>query len=192
MANRSKWQLGNINPQFAAACARAETEQNEITRLHGLTDIWLANEILKLARQARACSSYPYNEDVRELAPVSAWHLTYEARLVWGVIPELARRIGVVKLATNEIDWEIRELSDYELRLRVGYCIQNVGPSLNPGWKMITRELVNGNPIAMAADRLLPGRVGDRDDPITRNISEVARNRGVAYRGVWQPSLMDY
>jgi hypothetical protein len=33
-------------------------------------------------------------------------------------VPDVARRLGIVKLTTQEIDWEIRELSDYELRVR--------------------------------------------------------------------------
>ncbi|MBY0242144.1 MAG: hypothetical protein K2X55_22815 [Burkholderiaceae bacterium] len=104
-------------------------------------------------------------------------------------MPELARRLGVVKLTTNEIDWEIREMSDYELRVRAGHTLKNIGYTILPGWRMLTRDIGNGNMIVYGVDRLCPGRMGDRDDPIVRNLTELAACRRLPYEGIWTPAL---
>jgi hypothetical protein len=157
-----------------------EAERAELKRLYGLTSQWLAHALLKLARQAQAATpQYSPHE-----AP------TYNSRLIWGIVPELARRLGTVKLTLEEIDWEIRELSDYELRLRIGYTLANVGHETLPGWSLLSAEVVNGNPVVFGIDRLCPGKVEDRDDPVVRRSLEICRYRGCAYTGVWTPDFL--
>ena len=160
---------------------RAEIAQDnaELERLYGLTNQWLASALLKLARQAQASTPQYRPEDP-----------TYNSRLVWGIVPELARRLGTVKLVLGEIDWEIRELSNYDLRLRIGITLANVGTEAHlPGWKMLSKEAVNGNPVVFGIDRLCPGNVTDLDDRLVRRAQEVARYRGVKYSGVWTPEF---
>jgi hypothetical protein len=165
-------------PLSADARARIEHDRREALRLYGLTNPWLASALLNAARQAQAASPH--------LKPDEC---TYEARLIWGVVPELARRLGVVKLTTNEIDWQIRELSDYNLRLRAGYTLRNIAYSTRPGWRELSRDIGNGNMVIYAVDRLCPGRLDDRDDPIVRNLSELAACRERPYSGVWTPAM---
>lgn len=160
------------------ARARIEHDRREALRLYGLGNVWLAAALLAAARQAQAAAP--------DRAPDEC---TYDARLIWGIVPELARRLGIVKLTTNEIDWEIRELSDYELRVRAGYTLKNIGDSTLPGWRMLTREIGNGNMVVYALDRLCPGRLGDREDPIVRNLTELAACRRRPYDGVWTPDI---
>lgn len=160
------------------ARARLEQDRREALRLYGLGNAWLAAAMLAAAREAQAAAPYWAPGD-----------LTYDARLIWDIVPELARRLGVVKLTTNEIDWEIRELSDYDLRLRAGYTLKNIGYSTLPGWRQLTRDIGNGNMVVYAADRLCPGRMGDRDDPIVRNLTELAACRGRPYDGIWTPVM---
>lgn len=158
--------------------AAIERERAEALRLYRLTDTWLANALLKLARDAQRVS--------REYRPEDN---TYNARLIYGIVPELARRLGPVKLVMPEIDWEIRELNAYELRERAGHCILNIQDNDMPGWVMLTREISNGNPVVYAMDRLCPGVVGDKDDPVTRRITEIAGYRKTPYSGVWTPEV---
>lgn len=158
--------------------ARLDQDRREALRLYGLGNAWLAAALLAAAREAQAAAPYWVPGD-----------LTYDARLIWGVVPELARRLGVVKLTTNEIDWEIRELSDYDLRVRAGHTLKNISYSTLPGWRQLSRDIGNGNLVVYAADRLCPGRMGDRDDPIVRNLTELAACRGRPYDGIWTPAM---
>lgn len=104
------------------ARARLEHERREALRLYGLGNAWLAAALLAAAREAQATTP--------NLKPGDC---TYGARLIWGIVPELARRLGVVKLTTNEIDWEIRPLSDYGLRLRAGHALKTSAPPTSQG-----------------------------------------------------------
>ena len=155
-------------------------ERAEVIRLYGLTNEWLAHALLKIARQAQVSSP----EYGLEHSP------TYNSRLIWGIIPELARRLGTVKLKVEEIDWEIRELSDYELRIRIGNTLQNIGVVTSKGWDLLGRETVHGNPVAIGIDRLCPGDLNDHYDTIVRRALELSRYRKKSYRGVWTPEFV--
>jgi hypothetical protein len=169
---------GFVFPLSDAARGRMERDRREALRLYGLGNAWLAREILGAARAAQAAAPHRTPDE-----------RTYEARLIWGILPELARRLGVVRLTTNEIDWEIRELSDYDLRVRTGYTLKNIGYTILPGWLQLTRDIGNGNMVVYALDRLCPGRMGDNDDPIVRNLTELASCRRRPYNGVWTPEM---
>lgn len=169
----------NLDPELRA---RIEHDRRESRRLYALTDTWLAHAILALARQAQGNAPEHAIENGD----------TYNSRLIWGIVPELARRLGPVKLTTQEIDWEIRALNDHELRIRTGHTIGNIAFCVRPGWRMLTREPIHGNPLVMAVDRLAPGRLDDRDDPIMRRLVEIARNRGAPFDGIWMPAVDDF
>lgn len=158
---------------------RMDAERAELARLYRLHDAWLAKALLQLARAAQAASP--------EMTPDRG---TYDSTLIWGIVPEIARRLGVIKLTTNEIDWEIRELSDYELRVTTGHALRNIGWKMDAGWNMLTREACNGNPVVFAVDRLCPGRMGDANDPLAITLASIASARGTAYEGVWTPAIM--
>jgi hypothetical protein len=167
----------NLSPVQIDELERVRTETR---RLYGLTDTWLANAVLKLVRQAQKAAPALQPEDN-----------TYPARYVYGLVPELVRRLGGVRLDPKEVDWEIRELSDYELRQCTGNCILHLEQWNLPGWDMLTREVANGNPVTFAMDRLRPGTLGDRQDPVTRRIEEIAGYRKKPYNGVWTLELLD-
>lgn len=166
----------------AQLIAQLESDRNELVRLYGLTNEWLAHALLKLARLAQKATP--------EYSPHD--YPTYNSRLIWGIVPELARRLGTVRLKLEEIDWEIRELSDYDLRLRIGNTLGNVGHITAPGWNMLSAETVNGNPVVFAIDRLCAGKVDDRNDPIVRLATEIGRYRGCPYSGVWTPEFLTH
>lgn len=158
--------------------ARLDRRQAEVTRMYGLTTPWLASAILKLGRNLRAELAIPLDDS------------TYDSSLVWGIIPELVRRLGPVKLDTAEIDWTVRDLSDYELRQRLGNTLKNVSRRRCEGWELLTEEAANGNPLVMAIDRLIPGVVGDNADSLTRSLAEIAGCRGVPFAGIWTPAML--
>ena len=156
-------------------------KHKELIRLYALASPWLGAELLKLARLARQSTPHWRPHDC-----------VYDARLVWGIVPELARRLAPhIRLQTDEIDWETRALSNAELRKDIGYTLANIGhnPQLE-GWKLLTTEAVNGNPVVFGIDRLQPGDVRDREDPLTRRLVEIAHTRGTTFAGVWTPQIM--
>ena len=168
----------NISPELREAIDR---ENRESLRLYGLQNAWLATALLQLARRAQASApNIRFDE------------YTYESRLIWGIIPELARRLGVIRMTTNEIDWEVRELSDYQLRIRTGYTLKNIGYSRKAGWDVLSRDVANGNVVVYALDRLCPGRLEDRDDPLVVDLSSMAAVRQCPYAGVWTPAMVSF
>ena len=167
----------DFSPETRAAIL---AERTESLRLYGLTDTWLAAALLQLARQAQKISPEHAPSDYSD-----------NARLIYGFVPEICRRLGTVRLTMPEIDWEIREMNNYELREYAGRCILNVRESNLPGWVMLTRETANGNPVVYGLDRLCPGELGNRDDPITRRLTEIADARQKPYSGVWTFAMLD-
>ena len=102
--------------------ARSEVEADrvELDRLHKLPDVWLANALLKLARQARQVLSdklgYPTG-------------CGYENALVWSVIPDLAQRLAPMlrsELTGNEgRDAWVNSKSGEDYRDLVAICLSN-------------------------------------------------------------------
>lgn len=161
---------------------RIDTETQEISRLFGLTDRWLGEALISLARSARA--------EVPQLRPDN---FIYDDTFVWHVVPEIAHRLGVTQFqAFEREDYEIRRYSNQELRERAGYCLGNISSSCyyaKPGWSLLLHESANGNPVVFAVDRLAGGDIKD-PDVITRRLVEIAGYRGVEYAGRWTPSMM--
>lgn len=168
--------------KFLSEEARAslETVEAEFLRLHGLTDQWLAAALLKHARSAQA-----------DLPMLTSYEKTYDSRLIWSLIPELCRRLGTIKLQPAEYDNEIRLLTNYKLRIRLGHTLANVGRARSTSWRLLTREAANGNPVVSAIDRLCPGTMGDRDDPLVCRLTEVAHARVTTYKGVWTREILN-
>lgn len=163
--------------------ARLEAQYVEISRLAGLTPRWLGAELLRLARRARAeCCTY------------TAFDNVYDAQFVWHGVPELARRLGAGPLSADEVaasDWTA--LSDYALRVRLGHCVANISRTFyywHDAWEILLNEPANGNPVVMGIDYLCPGIPGDKDDPLTRRLVEIAGCRGVPYDGRWDIGFM--
>lgn len=163
--------------------ARLEYEENEAARLYELTDRWLGEALIALARQAQ--------ESLRVRDP---FYSTYDNAFVFNVVPEIAKRLGVTAfMASERLDADVVMLSNAELRRDAGHCLRNIGHSQyygQSGWNMLLRELANGNPVVYALDRLHPGRSDDMDDPIVRRLSEIARIRDVVFSGVWDPGML--
>ena len=157
---------------------RLAARWEEVQRLAELAPRWMGAELLRLARRARA-----------ESCRWSAFDNVYDGQFIWHGVPELARRLGATALTADEaLGGEWAPLSDYALRQRLGYCLANISRSAYyemPAWELLLGEAANGNPVVMGIDFLCPGRPGDREDPITVRLEEIARVRGVEFTGSW-------
>lgn len=171
---------------------RLDRTRDELARIHGLPDRWLAEELLRLARATR--QAHP-----DKLADPHG--VTYEPNFVWQVVPEVARRLGATRLLPNEAtSADVKTVSDAELRRMVGVYLQNTvldrwdlkkdSDTPGPG-EILGHNLANGNPVAMAADRLAPAPEAghDRDDWIARHTREISRRRGHEETPYWSPEL---
>lgn len=180
------------------AIARLEAEANIAAGYHAMTDAFLAHSLLRAARTAR-------REAPAELANPA--ERNYDTTLVWHVIPVLASRLGPVTLLPNEgTDRDVAGLDDRKLRTLVGQCLRNsglgsLGRKHRPNGTcpcaldVLGREFVNGNPIAMAADRVSPPDLSDdsREDWLAVHMREVGRSRfGHEEFLAWEPAFQDW
>jgi hypothetical protein len=175
--------------------ARIGAIAREMERLHSLTDRWLAEELLRLARAARrecgvdVCSPH--------------WHHTYPSAFLWHVVPRVARLLGAAHFLPNEdSDPELHLLhGGPPLRHVVGLYLQHtrlpktIVPRIDPATPdardILGHVPANGNPVAMALDRLAtPAPPGaDVNDFVARHMREVTAARGFAPTPTWSPVL---
>ena len=164
----------------------------EMARLHELSDRWLAEEVLRLARRAR------------EEFPDMLGNTTaegYDTELVWRVIPEIGRRLGVTRFQPNEAPHpHVSHLSDLDLRVYAASCIagwsldrasREALPNALTASILLGHEPCNGNPVGMLMDRLCepaPSR-SKQEDGVARIIREVSRVRGHEETAKWSPEL---
>lgn len=151
----------------------------EMHRLYALSDKELGEEILRLCQSAR--SQYP-----QETTRGEPHRDTYTTALFWDVGPEVARRLGAT--IAEDVRADVRKTTDRELRYWVGSCIAGTPWSPITGkkeeylplcpWDILAHEVVNGNPLAFAVDRLAPVTELDRDDRLCRAMNEVSHARG--------------
>src|SRR3546814_731879 len=143
---------------------RIAAVQQEVERLYGLSDRWLGEALLKLARETRA--EFP------DLA-VNPHGLSYDANFVWHVVPEVAKRLGARNLQPNEgISQNIASMNDDALRCTVGAYLHNIaidrmgmsvkGPRPTAA-EILAHSLPNGNPVAFAVDRIAPAPLPGED-----------------------------
>lgn len=164
----------------------------EVERIYHLSDQELGEEILSLARRAR--------DENPELLATSEGG-TYPPNFVWHVMPEVARRLGA-QIAPNEATLErVTEKQGQAFRHVVGSYIQNsmlwYGKKGLPGddggpltaIEMLDLEVVHGNPVAVALDRICPPVPGDREDYVVCRMEEIARYREWDGLPMWSPEF---
>lgn len=159
---------------------RLVQEEREALRLYGLSDRWLARELIRMARVLRVMRP--------EFGPHDC---VYDASVFWQIVPEIGFRLGERQFEQNErSNPEVRRLSNMALRIVAGISWRNCGAYAYRGTsegRMFFREAVNGSPIVYALDRLaLP----DESDVIARHILEVSRYRNVQSTGIWTPAML--
>ena len=171
---------------------RLEATHVEMARLHALSDRWLAEALLRLVRTARA--AHPCLQNPHEA--------NYATAFLWQAVPEAARRLGG-KLVPNEVGAsEFKTITNEDFRAILGNYLKNTDlrkydadahpERLRPNAvDLLSNGLVNGNPVAMAADRihLAPPAGVDRHDWIARHMREVSAHRGHPATAEWSPHL---
>lgn len=173
---------------------RIERTQTELARIHGLEDRWLGEEILRLARRAR-------DENPKLLADPRG--TSYSPNFVWQVIPEIARRLGAKPGLNEATDPDVIRTDDLRLREITGHYLAN--SSLRYGMDrqidkgdeitaiaLLEHEACNGNPVAMAIDRICPpAPQGEtQNDPLARSIWSVGRYLDGVQVAAWSPEVV--
>ena len=174
------------------ALERCDAERAELIRMWRLPDRFLAADLLRKVRAARAM--YP---EVLALDPNGS---TYERSFGWDVVPEVAARLGETEFHPNERRSEVRGCTDSELREWLGLSLNHMGmirkawldkdPIVNP-WLMLTHSIPNGNPVLFAMDRVCQPTLESRDWGAV-HMREIARNRGFGDVSAWSPMLQNY
>lgn len=161
-----------ISPDERLKITRCQTE---MLRIFNLQDQFLGRAILNIARVVRTAD--PERFSTRLDAPRLD---QYENRIVWALIPALAQQLGDTSLDANEKHMARSVPKDHKsLRKYAGQCLKNGNFTRNTKEKdvfemrCLAHEIVNGNPISIALDRVAPPTAADLDWPAryTREIS---------------------
>ena len=179
-------------PLSEATQIRLGLMSKEIDRIYSLPDRWLAEELLRLCRRAR-------EEAPEKLKDPTAQ--TYEAVLVWHLVPEIAKKLGATRFETNEAQYaNFKDISAEELRAHASNFLSHtnldkLAPSqMKPSaCEILNHEPANGNPIAMAVDRIAPvlEAASTRGEWLSAHIRQVSRMRGHDETPHWSPSMME-
>ncbi|WP_305910558.1 hypothetical protein Q9L42_020585 (plasmid) [Methylomarinum sp. Ch1-1] len=178
-------QLWPLSPK---AKERRKWSQAEMIRIFALPDRWLAQEILRLCRQAR--TDQPERFDLRIM--------NYDIALVTNVAPEVAKRLGANKFTQNErLDVDVIRLSNQRLRDYVGNCLSNCSLRTSEdnktrpsAWALLTREVYFGNPVMIGMDRLAsPEASISTYDIAARRMLEISSVRGLDPTWRWTPEF---
>lgn len=158
-----------------ASRQKLERLSAERRALYDLDNVGLANALVRMAREA--AEQHP---EFKPSAP------TYEASLLFELIPTLAHRLGAPEAAGK-----LLTVDNKELRYRLGNTLSCLSPTYHSFvMSMLSGEPCNGNPLVYAIDRLQPGDVNDKNDRIAFLTAEVAHSRGTPYNGVWTPEIL--
>lgn len=124
-----------------------------MARLFWLSDRWLAEVLVRVARGCR---------DALPPEVAGRGSVTFESRMLWGVMPDLARRLGARTLLSGEGAWSGSTLPPGdELRDEVGLagaslarCPAIAAPPLD--WWVVARAPERGSLVGIALDRIAP------------------------------------
>lgn len=159
-------------------------DDGETQRFFALPDLWKGAELLRIA--SRAARALP--DDV-----AGTMATTLERRLLRDLIPEIAYRLGVKNLPTDLCgDRTIRGIDAFDFRICVNSVItriQGVPVAAAPAaWGLLTRDVTEGNVVAIALDRVAPPLVAA--DWISARLDAAWSHRGLPGRLTWSPDLV--
>lgn len=164
-----------------------QLEQSAADASYAMSDAELGRTLLELAMRLR-----------EKLPARFHWSTSgdgYDGALVWEVIPEVCRRLGVSDMARRSRPYALRNADDATLRNYAGHAILGCSPELLGGdsvarsaWRQLLREPANGNVLAIALDRTAVPTEGP-GDPLARRIEEISSRRGFDAITTWRPEL---
>lgn len=177
----------NLSP---AQRERIASERSYVHVCFAVDDTELGQMLLKLAVGLR--DGYP-----AEYGDSGAGQDTCSLALVWEVVPEIARRLGVVDFRRGKRPYACQNDDDFRLRSRACDVIFGshsrvlgadgilVDP---PSLSLLKREPCNGNPVVIGLDRVAPPQ-DDRSDHLAWRIAEVSQTRGFPRQLAWSPAM---
>lgn len=158
---------------------------DEIARLHGLPDRWLAGALLRIAREARDPPRGARLPTDRHPVAVLLWH----------VVPEVARRLGAKDLLPNEASQadHLEFASPAALRDHASTGLRWLlaePPASSAAAALLARDPADGNPCAIGLDRVSPPPEPDapEQDWLSSRVCAAARRLGHAPTGSWTPA----
>lgn len=169
---------------------KIDTTQRLMRGYHAMPDAFLARKVLGLAREVRRA-------DPERLGDPSA--SGYGTLLLWHAIPRACQLLSRVPLQPNE-GTKASGMDAREVRELIGNCLNNY-PSQHQSShqptpiEILTHGFVNGNPVAMIADRIAdPAPIGeDGRDWLARHMREISQARfGHEKFDAWAPSFQEY
>ena len=165
--------------------------QDEMNNIFLLDDKSIGFLLIELAREAR-------KEDPERLGNPAD---SYANALIWSVIPALALRLGVPSYVLCKDEYTlIEDLPEDPGKLReyVANYLSNARLVNRPEMleketlHLLDNEFVNGNPVAVALDRLAPAGP-DNHDWIARHTREISCARfGDERYSNWTPEMQNY
>lgn len=162
--------------------ADTRSEAAEMERLYALPPRWLAREIVSLVGRAR--------EEVTS-GGVAGYQADLARDLLWEIAPEIAYRLGETGARAGS-SLGLATAGCKHLRAAAGFAL--VALSMDPphiggqAWRRLTRPLTDGNPLAIALDRVAPAGPGSTD-LAARHLWSVSRAAGLGTVLEWTPEL---
>ena len=176
----------------AAADGDADPGLREMARIHGLTDRFLGQYVLDLARKMRV-------ENPGVIGVTGRWQ-NYESWISWEVVPEIARRLGVIAFGKNEgSDKSLPGADRSQLRRMLGVALLEANflrdlpwPECAPSCRLAARCATIGNPFVIALDRAAPPSEDrhERFDFLAMRLRAALAGKGKARRSAWAPELV--
>ena len=158
---------------------RLEALNREVERLNRLPDRWLAEALLRLAREFRR-QTPGFGDPTR---------MVYENAYVWHIVPEVAKRLGATRLEPNEAR-RYSGLTDAELRFTVQVYLTHMDLSVfrkgvrsfsSPdAGELIASRSYQINPVQCGVDRLDGMDDALEDDQMPRMADMTERKRDPA------------
>lgn len=173
---------------------RLDEETKRIDRLHGMPDRFLGRALLQLGREASQAAPKRFGG-----AEIGG----YGDLIVRAVIPRLASGLGETNLTAEERSLlSVTPADPEELRMFVGTCMGNsdistIAREVTEGdgkraLDLLARDFVNGNPITIALDRVVPPNP-ECEDWVVRHMREISRVRfGHEDHIAWSPAFQSY
>lgn len=174
---------------------RIDNTNERISTLYFLSDADLGQELLTLADQAWGEMAAHYADDTQSL---DRHRSSYFGGLVFQLIPELAARLtysaDAMPVGINITpDEKFRELAGNIILNQSNSPVAHKGQELPTAYELLTREVVNGNALAIALDRIVkPSKNPQMADELSKQVRSISVLRGLTERDCWTPAMQDY
>ena len=187
--------MGNHKKE-SASILRSENMKIVIMRIYSLSNRWLGEELIRLARRVRADFpdelGHPYAKE-------------REVDFVWHIIPEISKRLGVTKFLPNERNnGDISSRDNQQLRIFLGvflhevnlsrWCLKHFPHETFPkAGEILCNTITLGNPILFAMNKISEPFPPEQDDIdwFSNEIRKFSVEQGHEETAIWNPDLLE-